>query len=147
MLTEVMKKKARKHLNTCPYPESVNLYEFIRLILGDKISDRQIARRWKMNGNNFSQFKNGKSPVPRLERLEKLARMLGINKHLVFEAAGGASARKVFNLIRTNDLLGQAKLVFPGGAKRSPDGHRGAGRPARSNRVCNLCGRVLDSNK
>ena len=88
---------------------------FIRLILGPDISNRQIAQRWKMDENNFSEFKIGKYPVPRLERLESLAKILGVNKHLVFEVALGASVDKVFNLIKKNDLPGQIKLLFGNG--------------------------------
>jgi len=50
--------------------------------------------------------------VPRLERLEELAGVLGVNRHLVFEVAGGAPAKKVFDLIRKNDLKGRIKLIF-----------------------------------
>jgi len=59
---------------------------------------------WNMDPKNFYEFKSGKYPVPRLERLEQLALVLGINKHLVFEVAGGAPADKVFKLIRKKDL-------------------------------------------
>ncbi len=119
----MIKKRARKRLDHCPHSQAVNLYKFIRLILGPDITDADIARRWKMDSKNFSEFKFGRYPVPRLERLEQLARVLGINKHLVFHVAGGATAEsrskrggasavKVFNLIRKNDLRGQIKLLF-----------------------------------
>jgi len=49
--------------------------------------------------------------VPRL-RLIILAQMLGVNKHLVFEVAGGAPAGRIFKLIKNNDLKGQVKLIF-----------------------------------
>lgn len=90
---------------------SINLYRFIRLILGPDIADRQIARRWHLDGKNFSEFKAGRLPIPRLTRLEDLALILGVNKHLVFQVAGGTSARKVFDLIKKNDLLGQIRLL------------------------------------
>jgi len=38
--------------------------------------------------------------------------MLGVNKHLVFEVAGGAPAGRIFKLIKNNDLKGQVKLIF-----------------------------------
>lgn len=38
--------------------------------------------------------------------------MLGVNKHLVFEVAGGMPAGKVFNLIKNRDRKGQIKLIF-----------------------------------
>jgi hypothetical protein len=65
-----------------------------------------------MDQKNFSQFKNGITPVPRLERLIELARLLGVNKHLVFEVASGTPADKVFRLIKNNNLPGQTKLLF-----------------------------------
>ena len=113
---EVIKKKALKCRQQYAFPKSVNLYKFIRLILGDKISNREIAHRWGIDEKNFYEFKVGRTPVPRLERLTALARVLGVNKHLVFEVAGGASAQKVFNLIRKDDLPGQIKLLS--GARR-----------------------------
>ncbi|MEK7448874.1 MAG: hypothetical protein AAB019_05250, partial [Planctomycetota bacterium] len=94
VITEAVKKKNRK-TKQCLFPRSVNLYRFIRLILGPDVRDSEIARRWKMDIKNFHQFSVGRYPVPRLERLEQLAKMLKINKHLVFEVAGGASAQKV----------------------------------------------------
>ena len=132
MITEMIKKRTRRdriqrfrrdreHLlertvtrnrpDPCPHPKTVNLYRFIRLVLGPDISSRQIARRWKMDEKNFYEFRVGRYPVPRLERLEKLARMLGLNKYLVFQVAGGASADKVYNLIKKNNLPGQIKLL------------------------------------
>jgi PAS domain S-box-containing protein len=93
------------------YPRSVNLYIFIRLILGNDITDKRIAMRWKMDGKNFHEFKTGVYPVPRLEKLEELANVLGINKHLVFQVAGGTSPEKVYDLIAKNDLRGQVKLL------------------------------------
>lgn len=98
-----MAKKKRK--------DSLNLYRFIRLILGEDISDRQIAIRWKMDEKNFHEFKIGNYPVPRLSKLEELASVLGINKHLIFQVASGTNARKVFNLIKKVDLPGQIKLL------------------------------------
>ena len=97
----------------CLYPKSINLYIFICLIFGPDIRDNEIARRWKMDTKNFSEFKKGRYPVPRLKRLEQLARMLGVKKHLVFEVAVGTSAKRVFGLIKKNNLPGQIKLLFP----------------------------------
>jgi hypothetical protein len=113
MLTELIKKRVRNRLASCSYPKSVNLYRFIRLIIGPDIPNRQIAKRWGIDEKNFHEFRVGRYPVPRLERLETLARVLGVNKHLVFQVAGGASADKVFRLIKKNDLPGQMKLLFP----------------------------------
>lgn len=107
-----MKKKQRKRrLAITFHAKSVNLYKFIRLVIGSDIPDRQIAQRWGIDPKNFHEFKTGKYPVPRLSKLEGLALVLGINKHLVFQVAGGAPAPKVFNLIKTNDLAGQVNLL------------------------------------
>ncbi len=107
-----MARKARNNDNGAgTYQKSINLYGFIRLILGPDMSDRQIAQRWHINEKNFHEFKTGKYPVPRLEKLEELATMLDINKHLVFQVASGTQAQKVFNLLSKNDLRGQIRLL------------------------------------
>jgi len=142
MITEVMKKESRRCLDPYLHPRSVNLYKFIRLVLGAKISNREIASRWGMDEKNFHEFRMGRTPVPRIERLETLARMLGVhpahkagekcgdsnsgvmcgvNKHLVFEVALGASANKVFRLIRKNDLPACRALLGVGGPGQRSD--------------------------
>jgi len=88
-----------------------NLYNFIRLVLGNNIPDCHIAHRWDLDEKNFYDFKIGKYPVPRLAKLEALGSMLDINKHLIFQVASGTPAKKVFDLIKTNDLAGQIKLL------------------------------------
>lgn len=88
-----------------------NLYNFIRLVLGNDISDRQIAQRWGFDEKNFHEFKTGKYPVPRLAKLESLSSILDVNKHLIFQVAGGTPARKVYDLIKRNDLAGQIRLL------------------------------------
>lgn len=93
------------------FPKSVNLYKFIRLILGSDMPDIAIAERWRINQKNFHQFKIGKYPVPRLERLERLAAVLSVNKHLVFQVASGTPAQRVFGLIQKNDFRGQVRLL------------------------------------
>ncbi len=93
------------------FPKSINLYKFIRLILGADIPDIAIAERWRINQKNFHQFKVGKYPVPRLGKLEQLATVLNINKHLVFQVASGTPAQRVFDLIQKNDFQGQVRLL------------------------------------
>jgi PAS domain S-box-containing protein len=92
-------------------PDSLNLYKFIRLALGPDIPDSHIAERWDMDVKNFHEFKVGKYPIPRLSKLEELAKVLGVNKHLIFQVSSGTPAQKVFNLIKNNDLSGQIKLL------------------------------------
>ena len=88
-----------------------NLYQFIRLVLGNKISDRQIARAWEMDEKNLYEFKIGRYPVPRIERLVSLARVLRINEHLVFEVAKGNPAQRVYNIIKNLRLAGKESLT------------------------------------
>ena len=111
-IKKVIKKGAGNRRTVCLHPKSINLYRFIRLILGTGITDVEIGRRWRMNDKNFHEFKVGRYPVQRIERLEKLAPVLGVNKHLIFQVACGTSADKVFKLIKKNDLPGQIKLLF-----------------------------------
>lgn len=82
-----------------PKPYS-NLYYFIRLILGENITDGAIAKKWNMDIKNFSDFKSGKYPVPRVERLVSLGKILNVDNHLVFEVAKGAPAQRVYHLIK-----------------------------------------------
>ena len=56
-----------------------NLYRFIRLVLGEQVSDREIARRWEMDEKNLRQLKGGVHVVPKLSRLKSLADVLGVN--------------------------------------------------------------------
>lgn len=105
-----LKRKNRNH-KPGPHSESINLYGFIRLVLGNDIADRQIAQRWDIDEKNFHEFKTGHLPIPRLAKLEDLSSILGVNKHMVFQVASGTSARKVFHLIRKNDLAGQTRLL------------------------------------
>lgn len=88
-----------------------NLYQFIRLILGEKIYDIQIAKRWKMDNKNFYDFKTGKYPLPRVERLVTLAQILKIDDHLVYEVAKGAPAQRIYYLIEKAHLKGAGKLT------------------------------------
>lgn len=107
----IKKRKAGRNIRKLLHPKSLNLYKFIRLILGPDIPNRQIAQRWKIDEKNFHEFRVGRYPVPRIGKLDDLASILGVNKHLVFQVASGTPAQKVFNLIRRNDLAGQIRLL------------------------------------
>jgi PAS domain S-box-containing protein len=87
-----------------------NLYKFIRLILGNDIPDRKIAQQWRMNGKNFYEFKVGRYPVPKVERLVSLAKVLKVNEYFVFAVSIGESANYVYNIIKDKGLLGEKKL-------------------------------------
>ncbi len=88
-----------------------NLYQFIRLILGNKISDRQIALRWDMDVKNFHDFKYGKHPVPRVERLPSLAKILRLDDNLVYEVAKGAPAQRIYHLVKKLHLQGSVGMT------------------------------------
>lgn len=93
------------------FKNSLNLYKFIKLMLGQKISDRQIARKWKMDEKNFHEFKEGKYPVPRLPKLSELAKALNVDRHVVCQVAEGTPAQKVYDLIKTDNQIGLIKLL------------------------------------
>src|SRR3989337_2265404 len=86
------------------HDNSLQLYRFIRLVLGEEVSDNQIARLWHMDVKNFNEFKKGRLPVPRIERLEALAGVLGVEKSLVFEIASGGDPERALALARSNDF-------------------------------------------
>lgn len=113
-------KKPRSRPAAGRFPRSINLYKFIRLILGNAITDSWIAQKWGFDPKNYHDFKTGRYPVPRLVKLEKLATILDINRHLVFQVATGTPARKVFNLLKKDDLSGQIRLL----SKQLDEAHR-----------------------
>jgi PAS domain-containing protein len=81
-----------------------NLYRFIRLILGPSTSDNAIARRWQMDPGMFNDLKHGRVAVPRLERLCRLAEVLGVNEHYVFAAGMGVPAHRLVDLLGRQDV-------------------------------------------
>lgn len=83
-----------------PSDQCKNLYRFIRKVLGEEISDREIARRWGMDEKNLRELKRGLRVVPKLARLESLAEVLGIRKYYVLEAASGLPADKVHHILQ-----------------------------------------------
>ena len=94
-----------------------NLYRFIRLVLGEGVSDREIARKWGMDEKNLRELKNGFRVVPKLSRLEDLAEALGIRKYYVLEAASGVPAEKVHRILRNRlleDPLREVEATFAG---------------------------------
>ena len=91
-------------METKTHDNSLQLYRFIRLVLGEEVSDNQIARLWHMDVKNFNEFKKGRLPVPRIERLEALAEVLGVEKSLVFEIASGGDPERALALARSNDF-------------------------------------------
>jgi hypothetical protein len=92
-------------------PRSLNLYRFIRLVLGEQLPDRYIARKWDMDEKNFHEFKTGEYPVPRLEKVSELSSVLKVNKHLIFEVAEGVPAQKAYELVKNKNSSGQLRLM------------------------------------
>ncbi|MEW6027303.1 MAG: hypothetical protein AB1599_08420 [Planctomycetota bacterium] len=86
-----------------------NLYQFIRLVLGGKITDYAIAQKWGMDAKNFSLFKNNVYPVPRFERLVSLARILDVDDHFIYEVAKGVPAGQIYYLVEKLRLKGVKK--------------------------------------
>ncbi len=88
-----------------------NLYRFIRLVLGEEVSDREIARRWGMDEKNLREMKNGLRVVPKLSRLEDLGEVLGIHKYYVLEVASGAPAEQVYRVLKNGVVEEELDLV------------------------------------
>lgn len=91
-----------------------NLYAFIRFRLGRGVSDREIARRWKMEWKSFNGLRHGKRQVPRIADLERLAAVLDVDAAFVFEVARGVPARRVHSLLEKNDREALAGLLMAG---------------------------------
>ena len=87
-----------------PSDQCKNLYRFIRLVLGEAISDREIARRWGIDEKNLRELKQGMRVVPKLSRLLDLAEALGVHKYYVLEVASGVSAEAVHRILRNRSL-------------------------------------------
>ena len=67
-----------------------------------------------MEWRSFADLKHGRRQVPRIDELERLARLLEIDAAFVFEVARGVSARKVYGLLRANDPTKLAYLLMTG---------------------------------
>ncbi len=92
-----------------PSDQCKNLYRFIRLVLGEEVSDREIARRWGLDEKNLRELKQGKRVVPKLSRLVDLAVALGVHKYYILEVASGIPAETIHRVYR-NSLLEQGLL-------------------------------------
>jgi len=89
-----------KVISVRPRRES-NLYRFIRLMLGESITDTAIAKKWKIDVKNFSDFKFARYPMIRINRLVALARILKVDDHLIYEVAKGKPAERMHRMIVT----------------------------------------------
>jgi PAS domain-containing protein len=116
-----MGRPARKRVTTtAPYPSARGLYELTRALLGSRVSDAEIARRWRLDPRQLNDLKHGRSAVPRLERLRDLARVLGINEHFIYAVAAGAPVSKVLPLVRREDVAAAVGLLV-GAATQAED--------------------------
>jgi len=93
----------------------ISLYRFIRLVLGDSLSDREIARRWGMPWKSFARLKSGMRQMPSIDQLKRLAEVLNVESHFVYQVAEGAKAEEIFHLVETKkdaplDFCFNAKL-------------------------------------
>ena len=104
-----------------------NLYRFIRLVLGEEVSDREVARRWCMDEKNLRELKRGVHVVPKLSRLESLADVLGVHKYYVLEVAAGVPAEKVHWVLRNcllEDEFREIDSAFGGNRPREGERQR-----------------------
>jgi len=87
-----------------PSDQCRNLYRFIRLVLGEEVSDREIARRWGLDEKNLRELKQGLRVVPKLDRLLRLAEVLGVHRYYVLEVATGMPADTIYRVLRDSGL-------------------------------------------
>ncbi|HUH01560.1 MAG TPA: PAS domain S-box protein, partial [Kofleriaceae bacterium] len=88
-----------------------NLYAFIRLVVGDRVSDREISRRAGLSWRSFLALKQGKRVSARVSELQGMAEALGVDPALLFEAARGTPAERLHDgLCGRDDLSG---VVLP----------------------------------
>jgi PAS domain S-box-containing protein len=90
---------------------SSNLYAFIRAVLGESISDNEVARRWGMDARMFNDLKHGRIGVPRIEKLRSLAKVLGINPHFVYAAGAGVPVPQLMNAVKREDVSSAVSIL------------------------------------
>lgn len=103
-----------------PHPRARALYSFIRAIVGDRLSDNEIARRWRVDGRVFNDIKHGRVAVPRIERLRLLASILGVNEHFIYAVAAGAPWRRIVAAVRRGGVE-RALEVLAGSASKAEE--------------------------
>lgn len=105
-----------------PSDQCKNLYRFIRLVLGEDVSDREIARRWGMDEKNLRELKNGLRVIPKISRIEDLANALGVHKYYVLEVASGVPAEKAYRILKNYVVEEELSLVQSAFAGTRPAG-------------------------
>jgi len=101
----VLRKSATAKRRRAAAERCKNVYRFIRLRLGDALSDREIARMWQMEWKSFAALKHGRRQVPRIEELETLAKLLDVDATFVFQAARGVPASEIAALLAREQRL------------------------------------------
>lgn len=99
------------------------MYALIRAVLGPRISDNEIARRWGVDARVFNDIKFGRVAVPRIDRLATLAPVLGINEHFIYAVAAGAPWRRILAAARRGETA-RALEVLAGSARKAQDALR-----------------------
>ncbi len=90
----------------------IKLYRFIRLVLGEDMSDRAIARKLGMDWRGFYNMKTGLRKVPRVEILERIAGELGVNKHFVLEiVSSGISPEQIYKMVHGGKVGRELKCL------------------------------------
>lgn len=127
-----------------------NLYAFIRHRLGHEVSDRELARRWGMSWRSFVNLKEGARRVPRVEELEALADILGVDAMVVFMVARGEPANVVNHwLLAGNDVLRRELLTrvgTPGASAKATPLHSSLERVPGAVFTIDMKGRIEDLN-
>lgn len=106
-----------------PYWRAKALYCLIRAVLGKRVSDNEIARRWGVDSRVFNDIKYGRIAVPRIDRLRRLAPVLGINEHFIYAIAAGAPWRRILAAARRGEAE-RALAVLASSAREAQDSLR-----------------------
>jgi len=81
----------------------VALYRLLRGVLGHDISDAELARQWGMDKKSFWRLKHGKTLLPDIEKMDRLAEMLGTTRQVVMAVGGGLPWEDLVTPIRTRN--------------------------------------------
>lgn len=115
-----------------------NLYAFIRLVVGDRVSDREISRRAGLSWRSFLALKQGKRVSARVSELQGMAEALGVDPALLFEAARGTPAGRLHDCLCGRDDLPALVLPRAIDAARELTAPEGPGERATPNGVLRL---------
>ncbi len=103
----------------------VELYRFIRMMIGEEVSDREIARRLGMGWRSFYNLKTGQRHLPSMEALEDIAAVLKVERRLLNElVSGGATPEEIHAIAAKQEGAGGEKLVVETGESEEEGGGR-----------------------